>query len=112
MGYYIETPPHRHGKADILIKNHGAIEMGVPAFNSGSRVTICVVQNPCFEACGIAHSEAEFQCFNDPRDRRTKRWLDMSRVEVARMHPEHAKVLGLEASSDVLLKTGVYDSRA
>lgn len=77
MGYYINTKRNgtylpARGKADILIAE-GAKEIQPPiTFQPG---LICVVNNGPFEAAGHCYSEQEMREFNDPFDRRPKRWL-------------------------------------
>lgn len=96
MGYYIETPSN-HGKADWLIKEHGAVEVLFPvpfwSTNDRDEVTVCVVDNGPFEAAAIACDEKELERFKREPDPRPKRWLILPRAKVLELCPKVKEVL-------------------
>lgn len=90
MGYYIQTPENTH-KADQLLKLvPQAVEVYKPVFDAtGRTVNVCVVQERTFDACGVAYSPQEMECFADTsHDDRPRRWLVMPRAVVIKMCPE------------------------
>jgi hypothetical protein len=80
MGFYIETYCNQ-GKADELVKRHGAIKIATPkSFNDipSGLALICVVENGFFDAAGYCYDESEFNAFVSP-DGRRKHWLLMDK---------------------------------
>ncbi len=80
MGFYIETYCNQ-GKADELVKRHGAVKIATPkSFNDipVDKGLICVVENGFFDAAGFCYDENEFKAFVDP-DGRRKHWLLMDK---------------------------------
>lgn len=76
MGYYINKnaqgkPLPVSGKADMLLKDEGAVFIPNPTFQDN---LICVVDNRIFEAAAFCYSEREFEEFARP-DGRKKKWL-------------------------------------
>ena len=80
MGFYIPGPSF--GKAEILLREHGATEIPPPlslAPIASDKALICVVSNGAFEAAGYAFNQSEFEAFTLPEDRRPKRWFVIDR---------------------------------
>jgi hypothetical protein len=80
MGFYIDTFCNQ-GKADELVKRHGAIKIATPkSFNDipVDKGLICVVENGFFDAAGLCYDESEFKAFVFP-DGRRKQWLLMNK---------------------------------
>lgn len=83
MGYYIQTPEN-HGKADYLVREHGAeVVDDVPAWSDDYAI-VCVVDNGAFEAAGYAFSPRELMAFA-AQDRggyqRPRTWLKMDKAK-------------------------------
>jgi len=80
MGFYINTNCNQ-GKANELVKSHGAIKIATPRwFNDVpvDKALICVVENGFFDAAGYCYDEHEFNAFVEP-DGRRKQWLLMDK---------------------------------
>ena len=81
MGFYIGTGPI-HGKVEHLCNTYGATKLNhSPSSLSKleeSEALICVIENPLFEAAGLAYSDAELDAFAYP-DGRRKTWLTMDK---------------------------------
>ena len=90
MGYYISVPG-TSGKAEFLVKNHGArqvtVEEAAEIVKDAGRAIVCVVYNPGeFDAAGFVYNEREFIRFSDyPGDRRVRRWFEMDRKLVEQL---------------------------
>lgn len=88
MGYYVEVPGNK-GKAEILVKDHGAVVISRPeAFQLATspkypqpRVVVVVMDNGMFEAAGIAYDVEELKAFTDLVDSRPKVILSMNQDE-------------------------------
>lgn len=83
MGMYVQTPA-AHGKADHLIRHHGAVEVSLssyPTFDSvpEDKFLIIVADNIIFEAAAVAYCASEFAAFIDPRETRHRTYLLMDR---------------------------------
>jgi hypothetical protein len=84
MGWYIQTESNK-GKADAIIRDHGAKEVStleaLEALGEPGVAVVCVVDNQAFgfEAAGFCFNEREFNDFNLPDDPRPRRWLTMDR---------------------------------
>lgn len=88
MGYYIQTPGHSIGKAEVLTKEHGAIGIPRPEFFNdipSDMGLLCIVNNFAFEAVAYCYDEREFQAFTDPKDTRPKIWLIMEKTKAEEM---------------------------
>jgi hypothetical protein len=83
MGFYIKTPGHTSGKADLLVADHGATIIETPTnFDEApeGKGLVCVVVNPLFEAAGYCFDEREFEAFTATSDDRPKTWLTMDKA--------------------------------
>lgn len=79
MGYYIQAPTNL-GKADWLVKTHGAERIPEPQMWRNDKAIICVVDNVAFEAMGFAYSPDELEEFKQPdrsHPNRRREWLLM-----------------------------------
>lgn len=96
MGVYLETA-RSVNKALQLISEHGAEPIDQPptyfADIPPGKVLICVVQNPGFDAAAVCYDEGEFREFTNPRERRMRSYLLMTREQVIQMNPSARRVL-------------------
>jgi hypothetical protein len=90
MGYYIECPTPK-GKADWLIKEHGAVEVEEPKYDpTKKQILICVIDNHgVFDAAGVAYSLRETFAFIRPNigEQRPRRWLLLPKEKVIELCP-------------------------
>lgn|SRR4051794_999130 len=101
MGFYIETPGHKQGKASILIREHDATLLCVsgpgkgilPALdrivNDEKYVLIAVVENATYDAAMIVYDDRELDRIKrsiDGGDPRTIYWLSMDPLVVKRLN--------------------------
>ncbi len=89
MGYYIETGAAK-GKAEFLVKHHGArqisVEEAAEIVKDEKRAVVCVVYSTRWDAAGFTFNEVEFKRFSYyPGDRRPRRWLEMDRELVEKL---------------------------
>lgn len=82
MGRYIQGPIL--GKADMLVKKHGAQVIdeseAVQVFRDGKGV-VCVVNNGPFDAAAYGYSESEVAAFfSTAHDRRPRTWLVLDKA--------------------------------
>lgn len=84
MGYYINKTSKGDvgrsfgSKCDALIAD-GAKEIKTP--KQFQKNLVCVVDNGYFGAAGYAYCESEMRAFQDPSDRRQKRWFIYDKAE-------------------------------
>jgi hypothetical protein len=77
MGYYLNGSVNGQvipavGKANFLLAHASATETSDHSFQEN---LVCVVENGPFDAAAFIFSPAEALAFQDPKDRRRKRWL-------------------------------------
>lgn len=82
MGFYLPGP--NHGKAQYLIKEHGAVDFTLcrpQKFEEipDDQALVVVVDNGPFEAAGLVYNSREFEEFTRPGDRRPRQFLLMER---------------------------------
>lgn len=93
MGFYIETPGHKTGKANILVRDHQAIMVKISSgpvtgwprleeiVNDPKQVLICVAENETFDAAMIVYDDHELGRIRrsvEAGDPRVLVWLSMS----------------------------------
>lgn len=82
MGFYYENG-QQFGKAESLIKEHGATIIGPlrarRALEEGDTAVVCVFQNPHFDAAAYCYDMKEFDRlnFNSQEDPRVKTLLEV-----------------------------------
>lgn len=83
MGYYLQTP-ETHGKAEYIIKVHGAKrvsqEEAAAAMTDPDVAVVAVKDNGMFEAAGFAYDQREWEAFTLPDDPRPTIFLTMGRA--------------------------------
>ena len=81
MGYYIQTPGQKKGKAAYIVEHFaGKFQPTAPkslSEISPDEVVICVIANDTFEAAAFCFSDRELEQFRDDRSGRPKTWVVM-----------------------------------
>lgn len=89
MGFYINQDMPTRGKAEALVKQHGAVELrsaieAADWMKQGFGI-VCVVSNPLFDAAGYCFNERELSAFSDPMDARHRSWLAMDKTAAEKL---------------------------
>jgi hypothetical protein len=88
MGCYINLPMKTSGAEQLVAR--GATIIKRPATFSGipeGKVLVCVVQNPTFDAAGVAYDEAEFRRMLSSMGPRDHTWLLLDRSLALSLNP-------------------------
>lgn len=86
MGLYIE-PPTKDKRAWLIENSTGRINP--PAFEDSDKLLVCLIDNGHFYAGAVIYSEAELRKFENPRDRRDKKWFAVEKKLLKRVRPDY-----------------------
>lgn len=90
MGYYLLSTGPPKGKAEVLVKDHGAVQLSESEaaleVDDPAVAIVCVVYNTAWDAAGFAYNLKEFaRMLPRPDDQRPRRWMKMDRETAERL---------------------------
>lgn len=87
MGYYINP---KGASKELWLKHNGELLKSKPNWEDvpKDKVPVCLVSSVIFTAAGICFSERELEAFDDPDDKRIKKWYLIEKIKACEVNSD------------------------
>jgi hypothetical protein len=82
MGCYVNPP---NSRKEEWLGDHGTSTGSEPCEITDTHLPVCLVHNGAFTAAAVVFSSRELEAMQLPKDRRSKTWYRVSRVDLRKV---------------------------